>query len=74
MAVAVLRVKPERLLDDLEFLGLLFEPMVVCDLRIYAQAADARVFHYREKDGPEVDTIVKARAELAGSRREFRTR
>ena len=68
MAVAALRVKPERLLDDLEFLGLLFESMVIRDLRIYAQAADARVFHYREKDRPKVDAIVKARAELAGPR------
>ncbi len=74
MTVAALRGKTERLLDDLEFLGLLFESMVIRDLQIYAQAADARVFHYREKDGPEVDAIVKARAELAGSRREFRRR
>ena len=68
MAVAALRVKPERLLDDLEFLGLLFESMVIRDLRIYAQAADPRVFHYREKDGPKVDAIAKAPAELAGPR------
>ena len=68
MAVAALRVKPERLLDDLEFLGLLFESMVIRDLRIYAQAADAHVFHYCEKDGLEVDAIVKAPAELAGPR------
>ena len=60
LAVAALRIKPERLLDDLEFLGLLFESMVIRDLRIYAQAADARVFHYREKDGLEVDAIVEA--------------
>ena len=63
MAVAALRVKPERLLDDFEFLGLLFESMVIRGLRIYAQAADARVFHYFEKDGLEVDAIVEARAE-----------
>lgn len=60
IAIAALGIRPERLLDDLEFLGLLFESMVIRDLRIYAQAADARVFHYREKDGLEVDAIVEA--------------
>ena len=34
--------------------------MVVRDLRVYAQAADAEVFHYREKGGLEVDAIVQA--------------
>ena len=60
LAVAALRATPSRLLRDLEFLGLLFESMVVRDLRVYAQAADARVFHYREKEGLEVDAVVEA--------------
>lgn len=60
IAVAALGTGPERLLDDLDFMGFLFESMVIRDLRIYAQAADARVFHYREKDGLEVDAIVEA--------------
>ncbi len=34
--------------------------MVVRDLRIYAQPADAEVFHYRKKGGLEVDAIVQA--------------
>ena len=32
---------------------------LVCFLRVHAQAADARVYHYREKDGLEVDAIVE---------------
>ena len=59
LAVAALGTAPPRLLDDLEAFGLLFESMVVRDLRVYAQAADATVFHYREKDGLEVDAIVE---------------
>ena len=59
-AVVALRATPARLTADLEFLGLLFESLVVRDLRVYAQAADAQVFHYREKDGPEVDAVVEA--------------
>ncbi len=60
LAVAAVRATPPRLLRDLDFLGLLFESMVVRDLRVYAQAADADVFHYREKGGLEVDAIVQA--------------
>ena len=59
LAAAALRATPTRLRGDLKALGLLFESMVVRDLRIYAQAADAHVFHYREKDGLEVDAIVE---------------
>ena len=60
LAVAALQATPTRLLDDLPFLGLLFESLVIRDLRIYAQANDAEVFHYREKSGLEVDAIVQA--------------
>ena len=60
LAVATLRATPARLTADLEFLGLLFESLVVRDLRVHAQAADAQVFHYREKDGLEVDAVVEA--------------
>ena len=60
LAVAALRSSPEALVADLEFLGLLFESMVIRDLRVYAQAADAQVFHYREKGGLEVDAVVEA--------------
>lgn len=59
LAVAALRAAPPRLLNDLEIFGLLFESMVVRDLRVYAQASDATVFHYREKDGLEVDAVVE---------------
>ena len=59
LAAAALRATPNRLRGDLEALGLLFESMVIRDLRVYAQAADAQVFHYREKDGLEVDAIVE---------------
>ena len=60
LAVAALRATPARLTADLEFLGLLFESLVVRDLRVHAQAADAQVFHYRERDGLEVDAVVEA--------------
>ncbi|MCY3894106.1 MAG: DUF4143 domain-containing protein [Acidimicrobiaceae bacterium] len=60
LAVATLRAQPERLLADTEALGLLFESLVIRDLRIYAQAADAEVFAFRDSAGSEVDAIVDA--------------
>jgi predicted AAA+ superfamily ATPase len=59
LAVAALRATPERLLRDLRLFGFLFESLVVRDLRIYAQAADAEVLQYRDSGGLEVDAIVE---------------
>jgi predicted AAA+ superfamily ATPase len=61
LAVAALGGSPQRLLNDLEWLGLLFESLVVRDLRVLAQALDGEVFHYRDNYGLEVDAIVQLR-------------
>jgi predicted AAA+ superfamily ATPase len=60
LAVAALGATPARLLEDLQWFGCLFESLVVRDLRVYAQAADAAVYHYRDNTGLEVDAIVQA--------------
>ena len=60
LAAAVLRATPGRLLGDLPAFGLMFESLVVRDLRIYAQANDAVVSHYRDSDHLEVDAVVEA--------------
>ncbi len=61
LAVAALGASPDRLLKDLEWLGLLFESLVIRDLRVLAQALDGEVFHYRDDYGIEVDAIVQLR-------------
>lgn len=61
LAVAALGATPERLLREIRLFGFLFESLVVRDLRIYAQAADAEVFQYRDSGGVEVDAIIEAR-------------
>jgi predicted AAA+ superfamily ATPase len=58
LAVAALRATPDTLLADLNFFGLLFESLVVRDLRVYAQGLDGAVYHYRDQTGLEVDAIV----------------
>lgn len=59
LAVAALRATPDRLLRDLNWLGFLFENLVVRDLRVYAQALDGELFHYRDESGLEADTIIE---------------
>lgn len=62
LAVAALRASPQQLRQDMELFGFLFESMVVRDLRVYAQAADAEVLHYRDNTGLEVDAIIAGHA------------
>lgn len=58
LAVAALHASPARLLGDLESMGLLFESLVVRDLRVLAQPIGGQVRHYRDNKGLEVDAIV----------------
>ena len=62
LAAAVLGMSPARMLDDLETTGFLFESLVAHDLRVYAEAARASTFHYREAEGRlEIDYVVETR-------------
>jgi hypothetical protein len=61
LAVAALGASVERLMRDPRTLGLLFESLVVRDLRVYAQALDGDVLHYRDSAGVEADAIVQLR-------------
>lgn len=61
LAAAAVAAGPNRLLADLNYLGLLFESLVVRDCRIYAEPLDATVHHYRDSDQLEVDVIIQAR-------------
>ncbi|MBM3405343.1 MAG: ATP-binding protein [Bacteroidetes bacterium] len=59
LAVATLGADKNSLLNDLNFTGFLFESLVTHELRVYAQANDAKVYHYRDSSGMEVDSIVQ---------------
>lgn len=61
IAVAALGIGPDDLLRDLNTMGLLFESMCIRDLRIYAEALDGMVSHYRDKSGLECDAVVHLR-------------
>ena len=49
IATAVLRTNPEGVLNDFKTFGFLFESLCTRDVRVYAQAIDGDVFHYRDK-------------------------
>ena len=59
LAVAALRTNSARLRADLEFFGLLFESLVVRDLRVYSQFDDCVLSHYRDEHGLEVDVVLE---------------
>ncbi len=61
IAVAALGLGPDDLINDLETFGLLFETMCVRDLRVYADAVDGNVYHYRDKNGLECDAVIHLR-------------
>lgn len=59
LAVAALGIGKKALLNDLKYTGFLFESLAIHELRVYAQANDAKVFHYNDSTGLEVDAIVQ---------------
>ena len=61
IATAALGLGPNDLLSDLKTMGLMFETMAVRDLRVYADALDGHVYHYRDKNGLECDAVIHLR-------------
>ena len=59
LAVAALNADAGMLKDDLKTLGLLFEGLCLRDLLVYAQCYEARLYHYQDSSGLEVDAILE---------------
>ena len=58
IAAAALGIGPNDLMNDLKTFGFLFETLCVRDLRVFADALNGEVYHYRDKDGQECDAVV----------------
>lgn len=58
IATAALGIGPKDLINDLNTFGLMFETLAVRDLRVYADAIDGTVYHYRDKSNLECDAVV----------------
>lgn len=61
IGTAALGLGPKDLINDLQSFGLFFEDMAVRDLRVYAEALDGELYHYRDSNGLECDTVLHRR-------------
>ncbi len=61
IAVAALGLGPNDLISDLNTMGLLFETLCVRDLRVFADALDGQIYHFRDKYGLECDAVLHLR-------------
>lgn len=61
IATAALGLGPNDLINDMETFGLIFESLAIRDLRVYTDALDGKVYHYRDKNNLECDAVVHLR-------------
>ena len=61
IATAALGLGPGDLLNDLNTFGLIFETLCIRDLRVYSEALNGKVYHFRDKNGLECDAVVHLR-------------
>ena len=59
IAAAALGITPEGIFKDITTFGLLFESLVVHDLRIYADVIGAHVYKYRDSKKREADAVIQ---------------
>ena len=66
IATAALGIGPQDLISDLKTFGFLFETLCVRDLRVFTDALNGEVYHYRDKDGLECDAVIHLRDSTYG--------
>lgn len=60
IACSLLNIKEEeKLINDLNTFGFLFEAMVERDLKIYADSFNAKCYHYQDYQNREVDCVIE---------------
>ena len=58
IATASLGLGPDDLIGDLQSYGFWFENLCVRDLRVYSQAINGEIYHYRDKSNLECDAVI----------------
>lgn len=61
IATAALGMEPKDLINDMATFGFIFETLAIRDLRVYADALDGKVYHYRDKNNLECDAVIHLR-------------
>lgn len=59
LAAALLNVTPDKLINDLEIFGFLFEALCVHDLKVYASSFNSEVYHYQDYNNDEIDAVIE---------------
>ena len=59
LTCALLKATPDKLINDLETFGFLFEALCERDLRIYAESFGAQIFHYQDYANKEIDAVIE---------------
>ncbi|MBQ9608373.1 MAG: DUF4143 domain-containing protein, partial [Lachnospiraceae bacterium] len=59
IGAAALGITPEGIFKDITTFGLLFESLVVHDLRVYADTIGAHVYKYRDSKRREADAVIQ---------------
>lgn len=60
IACSLLNIREEnKLINDLETFGFLFEAMVERDLKVYADSFNAKCYHYQDYQGKEIDSVIE---------------
>lgn len=59
IATASLGITPNNLMNDLKSFGYFFEDFAIRDLSVYAQASKAKLKHYRDSSGQEIDAVIE---------------
>ena len=66
LSTASLRIGPEDLMNQIIDFGFFFETLCIRDLRVYSEALDGDLFHYRDSNGLECDAVVHLRNGIYG--------
>ncbi|HBZ57949.1 MAG TPA: AAA family ATPase [Sutterella sp.] len=61
IACAAMGIGPGSLIADMRTFGFFFETLCLRDLRVYADALNASVYHYRDRNGLECDAVISLR-------------
>lgn len=56
---SILNLTEDKLINDLETFGFIFEAMVERDLKIYADSFDAKCYHYQDYLNNEIDSVIE---------------
>lgn len=59
LAASLLNLTPRKLINDLNTFGFLFESLVERDLKIYGESFGAKLLHYQDYKGHEIDAALE---------------